>query len=110
MRGFAPGAPGHKAGVVDDENGVEGGQEGVGVFGAGCCCHGGGVGGEWAEGFCGGGGSVGGRGLVGGDGEGVETGADGAAGWGPGVEEFVALGGLEEGLSGELSRGDGGDG
>lgn len=31
-RGFAPGAPGHGAGVVDDKDGVERVQEVVGVF------------------------------------------------------------------------------
>ena len=31
LRGFAPGAAGHAAAVVDEEDGVEGGEEGVGV-------------------------------------------------------------------------------
>ena len=30
---FAPGAPGHGAGVVDYEDCVEGGEEGVGIVG-----------------------------------------------------------------------------
>lgn len=112
--GFAPGAPGHGSGIVDEEDGVEGGQEGVGVFWARLGGDGGrrGVGGGGAENGArcrGGSGCVSWRRLVGGDGEGVEACADGAAGGRTGVEELGAVGGLEGG-GGELDGGDGGDG
>ena len=57
-RGFAPGPPGHGAAVVDQEDRVEGREEGVGVVGR--------VGdGAWDEGALGGG-AVGWRGRGGG--------------------------------------------
>lgn len=51
VRGAGPAGADHGAAVVDQEDGVEGGEEGVGVFGLGGGCDGGG-GGQGAVGGC----------------------------------------------------------